>query len=318
MRGSFELSNMNAHPLVTMVVPSYNHGLFVQACIESIVSQEYQNIELIVIDDGSVDDSVVRIEEMATRCRARFCRFEFRARSNKGLCETLNEALEWGNGIYFAVLDSDDVLLPNKTSVLVSQIERNPDLAGVFGGCVVIDPLGNVLSITRPQATKYSFSNILARNKMFVSSCMLVKLQMVRHVGGYPKGLYIEDWYMWLKLTEYGSELMVIPEPLVLYRQHASNISKDVFKMHNSRMEIAKLFLHCPETKLTMAKICLETSIEFSQKSKSSSIGYILQALKYHPIVLLRWIFWNSVARMLMPFVVLKVLKRLWNTTRGS
>ena len=120
------MSSNKLPPLVTIAIPSYNHGRYVQACIESIIEQDYENIELIIIDDGSTDDSVLRIGEMVARCRARFQRFEFLPRSNKGLCATLNEALEWARGFYFAVSDSDDVLLPSKTSVLLSHIFGEP------------------------------------------------------------------------------------------------------------------------------------------------------------------------------------------------
>ena len=70
--------------LVSVVIPCYNHEKFIQDCIQSVIDQTYQNIELIIIDDGSKDSSVEIIEKMLPACEQRFVRFEFRNRPNKG------------------------------------------------------------------------------------------------------------------------------------------------------------------------------------------------------------------------------------------
>ncbi len=98
-------------PLVSVVIPCYNHENFVQDSIQSVIDQTYQNIELIIIDDGSKDGSVEKIQEMIPACQERFVRFEFRHRPNKGLSATLNEALEWCEGEYYSPIASDDIIL---------------------------------------------------------------------------------------------------------------------------------------------------------------------------------------------------------------
>ena len=80
-------------PLVSIAIPSYNHEIYVQECIRSVIDQDYRNIELIIIDDGSTDNSVEKIEELIPLCKKRFVRFEFLCRENKGLSATLNEAI---------------------------------------------------------------------------------------------------------------------------------------------------------------------------------------------------------------------------------
>ncbi len=303
-------------PLVSITIPSYNHGSYVKACIESIILQDYANIELIIIDDGSTDDSVLKISEMVDRCRARFHRFEFVHRPNKGLCATLNEALEWAQGDYFSVTDSDDLLFPSKTSVLVLEIEGLSKVAGVFGGAEIINTDGSILNVIRPQCFTYEFSDILRRNKMMFSSCMLIRLDLMRLTGGYPKDLYIEDWYMWLKLTEGGDKLKVIAEPLIQYRLHETNISKNVFKMFEARKEILNIFSHHQGVPIIFAMICLELSIELSRTSKRMSLKYIAQAITNSQAILFKPFFWNAVARLLAPVAILNVLAHFKRTFR--
>ncbi|MGA6331370.1 glycosyltransferase family 2 protein, partial [Acinetobacter baumannii] len=108
---------LNKQPLVSIVIPCYNHANFVQDCIQSVIAQTYQNIELIIIDDGSKDGSVEKIQEFIGECEKRFVRFEFRNRPNKGLSATLNEALEWCQGEYFSAIASDDMMLNDKIEI---------------------------------------------------------------------------------------------------------------------------------------------------------------------------------------------------------
>lgn len=111
------------NPLVTIVIPSYNHSKYVINSIQSIIDQDYDNIELLVIDDGSTDNSVEVISNFieCNKISDRFYRFKFIHRENKGLCATLNEGLKWSNGLYFSPFASDDIALPYKISYLVEK-----------------------------------------------------------------------------------------------------------------------------------------------------------------------------------------------------
>ncbi|MEX3718054.1 glycosyltransferase family 2 protein [Acinetobacter baumannii] len=132
---------MNKQPLVSIVIPCYNHANFVQDCIQSVIAQTYQNIELIIIDDGSKDGSVEKIQEFIGECEKRFVRFEFRNRPNKGLSATLNEALEWCQGEYFSAIASDDMMLNDKIEIQIDFLKNSIDstIVGVFGGYNLID-----------------------------------------------------------------------------------------------------------------------------------------------------------------------------------
>lgn len=235
---------MNKQPLVSIVIPCYNHTQFVQESIQSIINQDYENIELIIIDDGSKDNSVNVIQQMIPVCEARFKRFEFRYRLNKGLCATLNEALEWCKGEYFSPLASDDIALPHKTSFLVNK-HQQCDAAVVFGSSKKFNN-GNgskdfILECEHTQKDLMFMKNIPS------APASLMKLDVIRSVGGFLENVALEDLYMWLKLTSHGEKLYSFSEVVVKYRDHKNNTIKKFKFMHEQRVKVLELFHSSPD-----------------------------------------------------------------------
>lgn len=231
----------NSIPLVSIVIPCYNHERFVQDSIQSVIDQTYDHIELIIIDDGSKDGSVAKIQEMVDICEQRFSRFEFRHRDNIGLSATLNEALEWCRGQYYSALASDDQILPDKTKYQIEFLENNQDIAAVFGGVQLIDEnnirLDKIISKTR----SYDFKDILMHKHDLPAPTQMIRMKDIKKVGGHDSSLYIEDWYMWLKLSQHHG-IFYINQVFALYRHHDNNNSKNFEKMHEARIEILSLF----------------------------------------------------------------------------
>lgn len=231
-------------PLVSIVIPSYNHERFVQDSIQSVIDQTYQNIELIIIDDGSKDGSVEKIQEMIPTCQKRFVRFEFRHRPNKGLSATLNEALEWCQGEYYSALASDDMMFNNKTKLQVDFFKQNlnSNIGGLFGGFVLISSDNKILKTQVKQQKKYTFNELLMHNFDLPAPTAMLNLNAVKKIGGYNENLKIEDWYMWLKLTENRYNLIYLSEALVKYRSHEDNTSKKITLMNDERAKILSCF----------------------------------------------------------------------------
>ncbi len=228
-------------PLVSVVIPCYNHESFIQDSIQSVIDQTYQNIELIIIDDGSKDRSVEKMQEMISACKKRFVRFEFRFRPNKGLSTTLNEAIEWCEGKYLAAIASDDVILKDKTEVQVGFLEKHSDITAVFGGVKLIDDEYNELGIKLKPATTYSFESIIMHKFDLPAPTQMIRLESIRQVGGYDPDIILEDWYMWLKLAQNG-QVHYMNQIFALYRQHDSNASKNLEKMLQGRIDVINSF----------------------------------------------------------------------------
>ena len=114
--------------MVTVVISSYNHAPYVEQSILSVIWQTYPHVELLVVDDGSTDDSVERIEALR-----RVHGFDFRAQENRGLTRTLNEAIERAQGAFIAPFGSDDIMLEDRLSLQMSHIVTRPEV-GICGG----------------------------------------------------------------------------------------------------------------------------------------------------------------------------------------
>ena len=274
----------NELPKVSMIMPCYNHEKFVKEAIQSVIDQDYKNIELIIIDDGSTDNSVKAIQEMIAKCEERFVRFEFRSRPNKGLCFTLNEALEWCKGDFLAGVASDDTIKTYKTSLQVKYLIKNPESIGVFGGIELVYEDTGVIEVQVAQARKYGFENILLHQHNLPASTSLLRIDPVRKLGGYKEAFLIEDWSLWLFLTEQGGTLDYMDVVLGTYRRHQSNLSLQLERMLKGRVEIANLFNDNILYNKALSQVYYISALEWQGISFIKSLKYTLVAVKLNYI----------------------------------
>lgn len=231
----------SSQPLVSVVIPCYNHEQFVQDSIQSVIDQTYEYIELIIIDDGSKDDSALKIQEMIESCKKRFVKFEFRSRANLGLSATLNEALEWCEGEYFSPLASDDQMLENKTAIQVDFLNRNSNCTAVFGGFHIIDDKSQFIDTKLGLKKIYDFKKIYLHRHDLPAPTAMMRLNTVKALNNYDPEIKIEDWYMWLKLSMVGN-LIYLPIVMSNYRHHEDNTSKKSSLMKEERLKIINLY----------------------------------------------------------------------------
>lgn len=287
----------NNSPLVSIVIPSYNHAAFVNETIQSVIDQGYKNIELIIIDDGSSDNSVEVINRLISICEKRFIRFEFRHRANKGLCATLNEALAWCEGEFFAPIASDDILKPYKTSIQVDYLQKNPTSIGVFGGIEVLyEGTGGSKSIVK-HAKKYRFKNIFLHEHVLPAPTQLLRLDSVKKIGGYKEELMIEDWSMWLFLTQNGDTLDYIDIVFSSYRQHQGNTSSQFDKMQLGRLQVVNMFKHSPLHNKALARTYMVAALDWQKVNFRESISYVRKAYKQDFSIFISLIFFKYLVK---------------------
>ena len=266
-------------PLVSVVIPSYNHACYIRECILSVVDQDYKNIELIVIDDGSKDSSVQVIEAMRDVCEARFTRFKFIHRENRGLCNTLNQALEWCEGEYYSSLASDDVWLPFKLGKQVEYLDAHPEVVAVFGGVTLIDEHGRILrKVEKPGS--FGFKEIFLNRYFLPAPTALVRRLELQAIG-YDPLIKIEDWNMWLKLSKRSMKPLVnLRESVTLYRQHGANMSGNAGMMYEEGMKILSQFSDNVDYEQSLAEYELAMSGILALSNKKKSIRHFLTFLR--------------------------------------
>ena len=287
-------------PLVSIVIPCYNHAQFVQETIQSVIDQDYDNIELIIIDDGSKDNSVEVIQQMIPACEERFKRFEFRYRPNKGLCATLNEALEWCEGEFFAPVASDDILMPYKTSVQVDYLQKNISSIGVFGGVEVVSVTAKNKKISRSK--KYNFYDIFFHKHDLPAATQMLRLNSIVNVGGYREDLIIEDWSMWLFLTDKGGTLDYISMVFATYRRHLDNISSKRDVMWCGVKKVLLIYSSNDFYKKALSNAMLVEAHSRQSLNDSSALSFLLNAIKIYPLSFFSY----SVFRYFAKFFIIK------------
>ncbi len=229
-------------PLVSVIIPCYNHEKYIEDSIQSIIEQTYSKIEFIIIDDGSKDKSVEKIQAMLPACKQRFEHVYFATRANKGLCATLNEALMLCHGRYVSIIASDDIMLAHKTQLQVDYLEKNPDVSGVFSGVELIDSNNQIIDKRVSEHTEYSFQEIFSNKHDLPALTQMYRLKDINEVGGYDENIKIEDWFLLLKLTNQNKILRYIPEILCQYRVHEENFSKNNMNMIIEMKKVANCF----------------------------------------------------------------------------
>ena len=209
---------------VSVVVPSYNHAQFVAMTLRSIMKQACAPAELLVVDDGSTDDSPGIIEQTLKECRFP-C--ELIVRSNRGLCATLNEGLARTKGDYFAYLGSDDVWLPNFLKERVRLLQSRTDAVLAYGHAYFVDEQSRIVDCTADWAN-YIDGDIRAMLLKTIApmSPTVLYRRAALEKESWNEQAKLEDYDLYLRLSTIG-EFAFDPQVLSAWRLHAKNTSLD-------------------------------------------------------------------------------------------
>jgi alpha-1,3-rhamnosyltransferase len=220
-------STANANHLRTrasVVVPSFNHAQFVAMTLRSIMKQSCAPAELVVIDDGSTDDSPGVIERTLQECPFP-C--ELILRSNRGLCATLNEGLARTEGDYFAYLGSDDVWLPNFLKDQVRLLQSRTDTVLAYGHAYFVDEQSRIVDCTADWAN-YVDGDVRAMllNTIAPMSPTVLYRRAALEKESWNEQAKLEDYDLYLRLSTLG-KFAFDPKVLSAWRFHAKNTSRD-------------------------------------------------------------------------------------------
>lgn len=292
-------------PLVSVVIPCYNHEDYIKASIQSVIDQDYKKIELIIIDDGSKDSSVSKITEMVNVCEKRFVRFEFRSRENRGISSTLNEAIDWCGGQYYSAIASDDIMVCEKTSIQVEYLNKHLSCVAVFGGVKELDKNGKILRRIYGKEKNYRFNDIFLHKHILPAPTQMIRLDSIKNVGGYPNGIIIEDWYMWLMLASSKGVLHRMNYILAGYRRHCGNVSSRLELMAQGRTQIINFFPNHILYKSAVDNANLQFANDLLKISRKGAIKVFINLLKNNKIRLLNFKYLKFFIKLVLPKKIL-------------
>lgn len=211
---------------VFVAVPSFNHAAFVERTLRSIFRQTLPPDVLLVIDDGSTDGSPGIIEKVLKDCPFPAC--EFIARGNRGLCRTLNEALERADTPFFAYLGSDDLWRPDFLARRTAFLAERPDAVLAYGHGAVIDPADRIIDSSENWG-KYVDGDAVAmllRGGAPLSPTVLYRTAVLAR-NGWNESAKLEDYELYLRLSAEGGFAFDPSPPLAAWRRHAANTSRE-------------------------------------------------------------------------------------------
>lgn len=223
---------MQHSPLVTVGVPNYNYSHYVLNALNSIISQTYQHLEVIIVDDHSSDNSITVIEDWMKKYNGP-AKINFIKNSHTGgLTRVCNQILQNATGKYFQTLDADDMLMPYKIEKQVQLLNSSEDIGFVYSNIGVMDESGNIINPDYLKRIGYNKDEMPEGNifeKLFDFNfvplpSVLVNTAHARIVGGFDETLQVQDYYLWLRLSE-KFQVKYLSENTALYRVHSTSMS---------------------------------------------------------------------------------------------
>ena len=226
------------NPTVSVIIPTYNRAHLVGQAIRSVLNQTFQDFELIIVDDGSSDDTEAVVKQFNDP------RIRYIYQENKGISGARNTGIRSARGRYIAFLDSDDLWLPDLLQLEVPILDANPDVGLVYAKAQAIDKEGNPMSQISGAPEKYpgeTLKSILYGD--FVSTITaLVRRACFDSVGLFDESLKGRvDWDMWVRIARYY-RFAYIDKVLAKFRCHPGRFtgfrSKFFVDVFESRIEV--------------------------------------------------------------------------------
>ncbi|EOJ1322445.1 glycosyltransferase family A protein [Campylobacter coli] len=258
-------------PLISVLIPAYNHQQYIQECIESVIYQDYVNLELIIINDGSSDLTWDKVVELEEKCKMRFFNFNSITRQNKGIYDTLNELISLSKGEYIYLLASDDKIQNKKAiSTLYQMIINDNKIVLTVGDSEIIDSNSkriawdidqNIVSLNNGYKTFWEYfcckhprvkkiskdmknfgsHRTLMKGNYIPNGC-LINADRLKKIDKFTSKAPMEDWFMHLQLSKMG-KYKFTNNILFSYRWHDANTIKNKEK-NKEKNRLTRKYLH--------------------------------------------------------------------------
>jgi len=209
-------------PLVSIIAPCYNAEKYLDVAMASIFAQDYPNVEVIIVDDGSTDNSVPMLRALQARYD-----FQLYSQANQGVSAALNHGLRYAKGEYVCTPDLDDIMLPSSVRLRADYLNQHPEVGCVGALIIYMDSEGNdTKSQKLAGIQKLSFDEILGDALVVGAPVSLYRMDALKTVDFYDPEIKVQDFQMTLKIASKGYEVHVLPVSVTRYRRHPNNLSR--------------------------------------------------------------------------------------------
>jgi len=227
---------MENRPKVSIIIPCFNASATIGETLASIKKQTFKDFEVIVVNDGSTDDTNHILASHAEKLKSSL---KIINQTNQGQTVAKNVGIRNSQGQFIAFLDSDDLWAPEKLEYQLAYMEPRPHLALCYTEGILINEKGDKIGVVNASSAHRGkcFDKLLVRNNI-VASSVLIKREILDMVGLFDEDFKAcENWDMWIRISKV-SEIEYLARPLTYYRVHLTNMSKNVDKMYTYRLKI--------------------------------------------------------------------------------
>jgi|SRR3972149_546089 len=213
--------------LVSVIIPNYNYGVYIESAVKSLVNQTHKNLELIIVDDGSTDESLYFIKYLRNVYQKEFKRFEIRYfEKNRGKIAAINEAIPLIRGAFTTILDADDFFHKDYVSFTVGElaekVRMNKSISLAYSDCFLVDSDENIIGTGKSRI----FDKKLISKSSYIPGCAMMTSEAL--IKSFPFNEQIRigtKHHMWKKIIDAGGGGTYIEKSLFYYRIHDKNIS---------------------------------------------------------------------------------------------
>jgi len=204
---------------VSVIIPTFNRRDYITIALDSVLAQTYKDYEIIIIDDGSSDDTREILKPYRDNLRYFY-------QENRGIAPSRNRGIEEARGDYIALLDSDDYWLPEKLEHQVNGFRENPQCGMIATRCSSIDPSGRFRKHNRPGKSGWVLLDLFKANFIRTSSAMITR-ECLTTVGLFDESLTeCEEYDLWLRIAKHYP-ISFINDPLTVYTDNPHGVSTD-------------------------------------------------------------------------------------------
>lgn len=276
---------------VSTIIPTYNSPHYLIEALESVLSQTYKDMEIVIVDDGSTDNTKEVIQSYLILDR----NIKYIYQNNGGTASARNTGIKFSSGEYIAFLDHDDIWLPQKTELQIKILDSDPSIGLVYCRFQIMDEdKGSVLEPPKRELCRGGvYEKFLVRCYINTASQVMIRKACIERVGYFDESLQIVDDYDFYIRVARHYKIEYLDQPLANWRIHRLNTSKAIEKMISNRIALRKKILKDPDLskkqRLIVKQVLRRDYFELgyyyiSSCELKSGRKYFLKSLRYKPL----------------------------------